>query len=119
MKQSTRSATEQALGIQLAKAIAGQDAAALRALKATGVANSARSAAASWPAIAFASWIPSACSVAERVDCFIADPLPHSYGAAQRGIRDEVVRRQLLGLEADRADQIAAAGLGIPLQQIL
>ncbi|HEX4726228.1 MAG TPA: hypothetical protein VH298_00425 [Jatrophihabitans sp.] len=41
MKQSTRSATEQALGIQLAQAIADQDTAALRALFATPVAFSA------------------------------------------------------------------------------
>src|SRR6185437_4871090 len=41
MKQPTRSATEQALGIQLAQAIADQDVAALRALFATPVAFSA------------------------------------------------------------------------------
>lgn len=38
MRQPTRSATESALGIQLAKAIAAQDAAALRSLFATPVA---------------------------------------------------------------------------------
>jgi len=41
MKQSTRSATEQALGIQLAQAIADQDPAAVRTLFATPVAFSA------------------------------------------------------------------------------
>ena len=41
MKQSTRSATEQALGVRLAQAIADQDAAVLRALFATPVAFSA------------------------------------------------------------------------------
>jgi hypothetical protein len=41
MKQPTPSATEQALGIQLARAIADQDAATLRALFATPVAFSA------------------------------------------------------------------------------
>lgn len=41
MKQPTPSATEQVLGVQLAQAIAGQDATALRALFATPVAFSA------------------------------------------------------------------------------
>jgi len=43
----------------------------------------------------------------------VADPLPERRGAADLGVFEKIVRRQLAGAETDGAHQQAAAGLGV------
>src|SRR3954452_20262606 len=87
---------------------ASQNLRGVTARKVIGVENSARSACASFAAIACASCSPSGRSVAERVGCLIADPPPHRCGAADLGVGQQVGLRETLGVEADGAHQIAA-----------
>src|SRR6266545_5039804 len=57
-------------------------------------------------------------SVAEGGGALVADPLPHGNGATQFGALDELALVEPSGIEADRADQIAAFGLSVPVDQL-
>src|SRR5580704_19736953 len=83
------------------------------AWKSTGSVSSAHSAARSLLASARANRSPTGAvtpgSVAERGGWLIAYPFPQRHRAAQRGVGHQGTVLQLLGGEADRADQVPAA----------
>src|SRR5262245_18601359 len=58
------------------------------------------------------------CSVAERCGGLVADPAPHGHGALQLGAGNEAAFVELLGVEADRVDVVAAAGGLVALHEI-
>src|SRR6266536_4505947 len=64
-----------------------------------------------------ATGLPRWMSVAECDGAVVTDPLPHWNGAAQFGGCEQLMLVELPGVEADRADQVASACLGIPVDQ--
>src|SRR5205823_4441113 len=60
----------------------------------------------------------SGLSVAEGDGALVADPLPHRNGALDLGAGDEEVSVELLGVEANGADVVAAAGGFVALQEL-
>src|SRR5687767_2747115 len=58
-------------------------------------------------------------SVGEGRGRLVADPVPQRDGALHLGTGDERGRVELLGVEADRADEVAAAGALVPLDELL
>src|SRR4029079_2883581 len=57
-------------------------------------------------------------SVAERRRALVTDPGPHRDGALHFGAADQGAVVELLGVEADRADVVAAAGSFVALHQL-
>src|SRR6478736_5498429 len=110
-------------------ALSGVDACQCRpgvnAWKSTGSANNVRIPSWSFTASACANCSPSVVcivvhlpSVAECGRGIVADPLPHGYGSAQRGIRDQAGFGQSSGVETDRAHQVPTAGDLVPAGEL-